>query len=89
MSNARLSLIATCLHIVVSILLFNYMEQLSRHDLDGIGIFLIFLLVVLALIFAIKSRLTTLGLFLLFVNSVFLLIWLVLLYFALTFTFKV
>lgn len=89
MSNCQLSLIFTCLHVVGAVLLFTYIEELSRLDLGELGIAFVFGLVITALVFAIKRRRTTWGMLLLFANSICLLIWLVLLYFMATFTFKV
>lgn len=88
MSNSRLSLIFTCLHMVGATLLFMYIEELSTLNLGELGIFFVFGLVITALVFAIKSRWTTLGMLLLFANSIFLLIWLALFYFMATFTLK-
>jgi len=88
MSNSRLSLIFTCLYVLGAVILFTYIEELSTLSLGELGIVLVFGLVITALVFAIKSRLTTLGMLLLFANSIFLLIWLVLFYFIATFTLK-
>lgn len=89
MSTSKLSLIVTLVHISLAILVFSYLEKLSSIDLDEVGILLVFGLVILAFILAIKSRQTTLGVLMLVVNSIFLMVSLVLLYFALTFTFRV
>ncbi|MCS4229069.1 hypothetical protein [Sphingobacterium sp. BIGb0165] len=89
MSTSKLCLIVTLVHISLAILVFSYLEKLSSIDLDELGILLVFGLVILAFILAIKSRQTTLGVLMLVANSIFLMISLVLLYFALTFTFRV
>jgi len=89
MSTSRFSLIFTCLHVLCAVLLFTYIEELSTLNLGELGIVLVFGLVITALVFAIKSRQTTLGVLMLVANSIFLLIWLALFYFMATFTFKV
>lgn len=89
MSTSKFCLIVTLVHISLAILVFSYIEKLSSIGLDELGILLVFGLVILAFILAIKSRQTTLGVLMLVVNSIFLMVSLVLLYFALTFTFRV
>lgn len=89
MSTSKFCLIVTLVHISLAILVFSYLEKLSSIDLDEFGILLVFGLVILAFILAIKSRQTTLGVLMLVANSIFLMVSLVLLYFALTFTFRV
>lgn len=89
MSTSKFCLIVTLVHISLAILIFSYSEKLSSIGLDELGILLVFGLVILAFILAIKSRQTTLGVLMLVANSIFLLIWLALFYFMATFTFKV
>lgn len=89
MSTSKFCLIVTLVHISLAILVFSYIEKLSSIGLDELGILLVVGLVILAFILAIKSSQTTLGVLMLVVNSIFLMVSLVLLYFALTFTFRV
>lgn len=89
MSTSKLSLAATITHILLLVILMKYDEELFIHDWDNALMFLIVGIVIVALILAIASRKTILGAILMVANGIYSLICLFMLYFALTYTFKV
>lgn len=89
MSTSKLSLVASIIHILLLVIFMKYDEVLFTHDWENAVIFLIFGVVILALILAIASRKTILGAVLMIVNGIYTLICLFMLYFALNYTFKV
>lgn len=89
MSTSKLSLIATITHILLLIVLMKYDEELFIHDWDNAVMFLIVGIVIIAFMLAVASRKTRLGAVLMIVNGLYTLICFFMLYFALTYTFKV
>ncbi|MCS4301063.1 hypothetical protein [Chryseobacterium sp. BIGb0232] len=89
MSTSKLSLFATLTHIILLVILMKYDEVLFTHDWENPVMFLIVGVVILALILAIASRKTKLGAVLMIANGIYTLICFFMLYFALTYTFKV
>lgn len=89
MSTSKLSLVATITHILLLVIFMKFDEVLFTHDWENTVIFLIVGVVVVALMLAISSRKTRLGAVLMIANGIYLLICLFMLYFALTYTFKV
>lgn len=85
----KLSLLATALHILLAILFFKYDEWLYTYDLENLAIFILISLVIAALMLAIQSRKTLLGVLLIIANSICLVFGLFLWYFAVNYTFKV
>ncbi|SIS57099.1 hypothetical protein SAMN05421786_101265 [Chryseobacterium ureilyticum] len=86
---SKLSLLATALHILLAILFFKYDEWLYTYDLENLAIFILISLVIAALMLAIQSRKTLLGVLLIIANSICLVFGLFLWYFAVNYTFKV
>ena len=86
---SKLSLLATSLHILLAILFFKYDEWLYTYDLENLAIFILISLVIAALMLAIQSRKTLLGVLLIIANSICLVFSLFLWYFAVNYTFKV
>ncbi|MEJ5102659.1 hypothetical protein [Chryseobacterium sp. MYb328] len=89
MSTSKLSLFATLTHIILLVILMKYDEVLFTHDWENAVMFLIVGVVIVALILAIASRKTKLGAVLMITNGIYTLICFFMLYFALTYTFKV
>lgn len=89
MSTSKLSLLATIAHILLSVILMKYDEVLFTHDWENAVMLLIVGIVIVAFILGIASRKTKMGAVLMVVNGIYTLICLFMLYFALTYTFKV
>lgn len=85
----KLSLLLTVIHILFTILLFKCDELLYTYDLENFAIFILISLVIAALILAIQSRITLLGVLLIIGNSICLVFGLFLWWFAVSYTFKV
>lgn len=84
----KLSLLATAIHIAITISLFKYDKFLYTYDLENLAIFITILFIATALILAIQSRKTLLGILLIIANSICLAFGLFLWYFAVNYTFK-
>lgn len=89
MLTSKLSLAATIIHIILLVILMKYDEALFTYDWENAVMFLIFGVVILALILGIASRKTRLGAVLMVANGIYTVICLFMLFFALTYTFKV
>lgn len=89
MSTSKLSLVATLIHILLLVILMKYDKVLFTHDWENAVMFLIIGVVILALMLAIASRKTRLGAVLMVANGIYALICLCMLFFVLTYTFKV
>ncbi|AZA90156.1 Uncharacterised protein [Chryseobacterium nakagawai] len=89
MSTSKLSLTATIIHIILLVILMKYNEMLFTYDWENAVMFLIVGVVILALILGIASRKTKLGAVLMVANGIYTVICLFILFFALTYTFKV
>ncbi|WP_160139985.1 hypothetical protein [Chryseobacterium sp. c4a] len=89
MSTSKLSLAATITHIILLVILMKYNEWLFTYDWENDVMFLIVVVVILALMLAIASRKTRLGAVLMVANGIYTVICFFILFFALTYTFKV
>lgn len=89
MSTSKLSLLTTCIHILLLLLLIKFDEVLFTHDLENAVMLFIFLGVIVAFMLAISAIKTKLGFVLMIVNGIYLLVCLFMLYFIANFTFKV
>ncbi|OCA79010.1 hypothetical protein BBH99_20015 [Chryseobacterium contaminans] len=89
MSTSKLSLVATLIHILLLVTLLKYDKVLFTHDWENTVIFLIVGVMIIALMLAIASRKTRLGAVLMAANGIYMVICLFMLFFALTYTFKV
>lgn len=89
MSTSKLSLLAIITHIILLVIFMKYDEVLFTHDWENAVMFLVVGVVILAFVLGIMSKKTKLGFVLMIVNGVYTLICLFMLFFALTYTFKV
>ncbi|MGE8556623.1 MAG: hypothetical protein ACN6OB_22100 [Chryseobacterium jejuense] len=89
LSTSKLSLLATSIHIFLLVLLIKYDEVLHKNDWEEATMLFIVMFVILALLLAISSRKTKLGVTLMILNGIYLLFCFFMGYFIANYTFKV